>query len=162
MNRRSRSSGSAQSQSTESARSWGLSRLWAQHAVSHRKQMYLELPDTTSAADTLSARSRRYSQPCCCIHLVTSWVLTTATHFLRSCHTRTWRHCSGPLMRPRNLFAIWSREPVTSALIELHWLPIEARVQYNLCLLAHSRLHIELIAVSLWTLFSPYCSTIGQ
>jgi len=31
-----------------------------------------------------------------------------------------------------------SRDHVTPALIELHWLPITARVQYKLCLLVHS------------------------
>jgi len=31
-----------------------------------------------------------------------------------------------------------SRDHVTPALIELHWLPITARVQYNLCPLVHS------------------------
>ena len=47
-----------------------------------------------------------------------------------------------PLQRVINAAArlvcnLRSREPVTPALIELHWLPIAARVQYKLCLLVH-------------------------
>ena len=65
-------------------------------------------------------------------------VLTTATHFSRLCHTRPWRHCNGLLTQQHDLSAIYGHENhVTPALIELHWLPIEARVQYKLCLLVH-------------------------
>jgi len=51
-----------------------------------------------------------------------------------------------------------SRESVTPALTELHWLPMEARVQYKLCLLVHLATtgkppdyNVELTATSLWT-----------
>ena len=48
-----------------------------------------------------------------------------------------------PLQRVMNAAArlvcnLRSRDHVTPALIELHWLPITARVQYRLCLLMHS------------------------
>ena len=48
-----------------------------------------------------------------------------------------------PLQRVMNAAArlvcnLRSRDHVTPALIELHWLPITARVQYKLCLLVHS------------------------
>ena len=48
-----------------------------------------------------------------------------------------------PLQRVMNAAAhlicnLRSRDDVIPALIELHWLPITARVQYKLCLLVHS------------------------
>ena len=48
-----------------------------------------------------------------------------------------------PLQRVMNAAArlvcnLRSRDHVTPALIELHWLPITARIQYKLCLLVHS------------------------
>jgi len=37
----------------------------------------------------------------------------------------------------RLVYGLRSRDHVTAAAIELHWLPIEARIQYKLCLLVH-------------------------
>ena len=35
---------------------------------------------------------------------------------------------------------LWLHDHVTSAAIDLHWLPAEARIQYKLCLLVHHAL----------------------
>ena len=37
----------------------------------------------------------------------------------------------------RLVYGLRSRDHITAAAIELHWLPIEARIQYKLCLLVH-------------------------
>jgi len=53
------------------------------------------------------------------------------------------RTTTAPLQRVINaaarlVFNLRPRDPVLPALTELHWLPVESRVQYKLCLLAHS------------------------
>ena len=37
----------------------------------------------------------------------------------------------------RLMYGLRSRDHVTVAAVELHWLPIEARIQYKLCMLVH-------------------------
>ena len=37
----------------------------------------------------------------------------------------------------RLVYGLWPRDHVTDATIELHWLPIRARINFKLCLLVH-------------------------
>ena len=41
----------------------------------------------------------------------------------------------------RLVYGLRARDHVTAAVIELHWLPIEARIQYKICLLVHLSLN---------------------
>jgi len=84
----------------------------------------------------LSAWPRRYRQSGC--HVLLSW-LDYCNALLAALPQST----VVPLQRVMNAAArlvcnLRSWDHVTPALIELHWLPITARVQYKLCLLVHS------------------------
>jgi len=41
----------------------------------------------------------------------------------------------------RLVYGLRARDHVTAAVIELHWLPIESRIQYKICLLVHLSLN---------------------
>ena len=48
-----------------------------------------------------------------------------------------WHLFSGFLMHTRLIFNLKPRDHITSALQELHWLPIRQRIEYKLCLLVY-------------------------
>ena len=60
----------------------------------------------------------------------------------RNARWRMWASTLAPLQRvlhaaARLVMNLGPRDPVTPALRELHWLPIQSRIQFKLCLLVH-------------------------
>jgi len=77
-----------------------------------------------------------------------------------------------PLQRVINaavilVYGLRARDHVTAAVIELHWLPIEARIQYKVCLLVHLSLnsrapsYISSLLKPVYTVYSTYSFQIG-
>ena len=94
------------SQSTESVRDLGA-------YLDSELNMRAHIAKTTHAC---FYQIRRLRQICCLLYrdvtanLVAAFVLTTATHFSRLCHTRPWRHCNGSLTQQHELSAIYGHE----------------------------------------------------
>ena len=58
-------------------------------------------------------------------------------HCSPGCRTQLSCHCSGSSAAVRLVCGLRPRDSVTSAMTQLHWLPIEARIRYKLSLLVH-------------------------
>ena len=109
---------------------------WTRNSTSGRISTRRHKPAETTEADTLSAWPRRYRQSGRHVH-------TVALDYCNALLAALPQSTMAPLQRVMDAAArlvcnLRSRDHVTPALIELHWLPITARVQYKLCLLVHS------------------------
>ena len=62
---------------------------------------------------------------CCtsCTATVNHWAITTCVE------------------RARLVFSLWSHDHITPALAQLHWLPVQFRIKFKLCLLMH-QIHV--------------------
>ena len=96
----------------------------------------LLIPVTAFAPDSLFIWPRRHIQSSRCTRLLAPWLRQCtagrpATHNTRTIAAGHQRRCT------RLVDGLQPRDHVTAATTALHWLPVEVRTQYKLCLLVH-------------------------
>ena len=107
---------------------------WACELRSRRPaNMFLPPAKSTSSSPAIGTPDGSTTRVSICHKSTRLW--QCHTFWIATVHSRT----SEFWTQPHVLFAIF--EHVTSALIDLHWLPIAARIEFKICVLAYKSLN---------------------